>query len=148
MTIPQWVLLGFAAWTLIVLLVTVGIYRWSRILSGRVRISVWRADERQGSEWYCRAMRAHANCVENLPVYGAVVLCASIARINAPLLDMLALTLLGARVAQTITHVAFRQTDRIVSIRFGWFFAQLLCMVAMGANVAISALRETTMAVF
>jgi hypothetical protein len=64
MPIPVWVLLGFAAWTLFILFVTVGVYRWSRILTGRTAIAEWRADERQGSEWYCRAVRAHLNCLE------------------------------------------------------------------------------------
>jgi hypothetical protein len=73
MTVPQWALLGFAVWTLLVLFGTVGVYRWSRILTGRVRISEWQADVPQGSEWYLRAMRAHMNCVENLPVFAAIV---------------------------------------------------------------------------
>ena len=67
MPIPVWVLLGFAAWTLFILFVTVGVYRWSRILIGRTAIAEWRADERQGSEWYRRAVRAHLNCLENSP---------------------------------------------------------------------------------
>ena len=36
MTVPLWMLLGFAAWTVLLLLSTVGVYRWSRILTGRV----------------------------------------------------------------------------------------------------------------
>ena len=58
MPIPVWVLLGFATWTLLILFATVGVYRWSRILTGRTAIATWRADEQQGSEWYRRAMRA------------------------------------------------------------------------------------------
>ena len=73
MTIPVWVLLLFAGWTLATLLATVGVYRWSRILTGRAALSEFRADEQHGSDWYRRAMRAHANCVENLPVYAAIV---------------------------------------------------------------------------
>jgi hypothetical protein len=73
MTIPVWVLLGFAAWTLLTLFTTIGVYRWTRILTGRAAIAEWRADEVQGSEWYRRALRAHMNCVENLPVYTATV---------------------------------------------------------------------------
>jgi hypothetical protein len=38
MTVPVWMLLGFATWTVLLLLFTIGIYRWSRILSGRVPI--------------------------------------------------------------------------------------------------------------
>ena len=68
MPIPVWVLLGFAAWTLLTLFMTIGVYRWTRILTGRASIAEWRADEVQGTEWYRRALRAHMNCVENLPV--------------------------------------------------------------------------------
>ena len=44
MPVPVWMLLGFATWTALLLLVTVGIYRWSRIFSGRVEIRSFPAD--------------------------------------------------------------------------------------------------------
>src|SRR4051812_48172204 len=65
MSVPVLVLLGFTAWTLLTLFCTIGVYRWSRILTGRASIAEWRADLPQGSGWYQRAMRAHMNCVEN-----------------------------------------------------------------------------------
>jgi uncharacterized MAPEG superfamily protein len=99
MTIPQWALLGFAVWTLLVLFGTVGVYRWSRILTGRVRISEWQADLPQGSDWYQRAMRAHMNCVENLPVFAAIVLCATATGADSRLLDLLAGAILGAHLS-------------------------------------------------
>lgn len=139
MTVPMWVLLGFAAWTLIVLFGTVGVYRWSRILTGRSRISEWRADTPQGSDWYQRAMRAHANCVENLPVYGAIAVCATAAGVGGPLLDGLAIAVLAARICHTAVHIAFVQTDGVTSIRFALFFLQALCMVGMGVLVAVAA---------
>ena len=141
MTIPQWVLLGFAAWTLSVLSGTVGIYRLSSIVARRSGFSEWRANDTQGSDWYRRAMRAHMNCVENLPVYAAIVLCATAAQATDPRLDVLSLTLLGARVLQTTTHVAFEQTDRVAAVRFAFFSIQVLCMFIMGASVAMSATR-------
>ena len=73
MNVPAFVLLGFAGWTVLTLFGSIGVYRWSRILTGRATISEWRADAPQGSERYQRAMRAHMNCVENLPVYAAIV---------------------------------------------------------------------------
>ena len=73
MTLPVWMLVGFAAWTVLLLVATVGVYRWSRILTGRVPIRNFRADQIEGEDWYKRAMRAHANCVENLPVFTAIV---------------------------------------------------------------------------
>jgi uncharacterized MAPEG superfamily protein len=139
MTIPQWVLLGFAGWTLLILCGTVGIYRWSMILTGRARVSEWRADEIQGSEWYRRAMRAHMNCLENLPVYAAIVLCATAAEITGALLSGLSLAFLAARLFQTTTHIFFEQTDRAASVRFGFFFIQVVCMLIMAGRVALFA---------
>jgi len=92
MSIPLWVLLGFAAWTLLTLFATVGVYRWTRILSGRTGIAEWRADEPQGSDWYRRAQRAHMNCLENLPVYTALVIVLYVRQIDTTALDALALS--------------------------------------------------------
>jgi hypothetical protein len=39
MTIPLWVLLAFAVWTVLVLLSGVGIHRWSRILSRKAELA-------------------------------------------------------------------------------------------------------------
>jgi uncharacterized MAPEG superfamily protein len=139
MTVPVWVLLLFAGWTLATLLATVGVYRWSRILTGRAALSEFRADELQGSEWYRRAMRAHANCVENLPVYAAIVVAIVASGVRSPTLDRLAAVLLAARVLQTITHVAVEQTDAVVGVRFAFFFAQVVCMAGMGILVALGA---------
>jgi uncharacterized MAPEG superfamily protein len=133
-------LLGFAVWTLLVLFGTVGVYRWSRILTGRVRISEWQADQPQGSEWYQRAMRAHMNCVENLPVFAAVVLCATVTGADSRLLDLLAGAILVARIFQTTVHLAFTPSDAAASVRFAFFFVQALCMLAMAVAVAVWAL--------
>jgi uncharacterized MAPEG superfamily protein len=140
MTTPVWVLLGFAVWTLLVLFATVGIYRWSRILTGRAQISEFRADEPHGSDWYRRAMRAHANCVENLPVYGAITLAIVAVGARSSWLDGLAIVLLVARVCQTLTHVLWTPTNRVVAVRFSFFLTQALCMLAMSAIVGLEAL--------
>ena len=139
MSIPLWVLLGFAGWTLVTLMGTIGLYRWSSIVTGRSRISEWRADQPQGSEWYRRAMRAHMNCVENLPVYGAVVVCATAVGAGGHLLDSLALVVMAARICQTVMHIAFASTDLVALLRFAFFFTQVLCMIVMGISVAVSA---------
>ncbi len=140
MTIPVWVLLGFAGWTLVVLVGTVGVYRWSRILTGRAAIYEFRAGVPHEKDWYRRAMRAHANCVENLPVYGAIVLALVVSNLNSYTLDVLALALLASRVVQTVTHISFEETSTAVSIRFTFFIIQLICMVWMGIYVAVSVL--------
>ncbi len=139
MNIPTWVLLGFAAWTLIVLMGSVGIYRWSRILSGRASVSEWRADVPQGSDWYQRAMRAHLNCVESLPVYGAVALAAMAADASGTDLDWLAVAFLAARVGQSVVHIALPQTEPVAALRFALFATQVVCMAAMGVLIALRA---------
>ena len=109
MTIPVWVLLLFAAWTVVLLSGTVGYFRWSRILTGRATIREWRPDEDQGTDWYRRAMRAHANCLENLPLYTAVVIALLVAKASSPWLDALAIILLAARIAQSTLHIGPKQ---------------------------------------
>jgi uncharacterized MAPEG superfamily protein len=138
MSTPVWILLLFAGWTLVTLLGTVGIYRWSRILTGRARLGEFHADEVQGTDFYRLAMRAHANCVENLPVYAALVVVIVASGVRSPTLDRLAIAMLIARVLQTLTHVAVPQSDAVVGVRFAFFFVQLAAMAAMGVVVATS----------
>ena len=139
MPIPVWVLLGFAAWTLIILFTTVGVYRWSHILTGRAALSAWRADEKQGDEWYRRAIRAHLNCLETLPVYTAIVVALLTAHVTSPTLDGLAITFLVARICQSLIHLLVEQTNLVAGIRFAFFFVQAICMITMAVLVAISA---------
>jgi hypothetical protein len=138
MSIPVWVLLGFAAWTMVILFTTVGTYRWSRIFTGRAEISEWQADEQQGSDWYRRAIRAHLTCVENLPVYTAIVVALLASHVNNHLLDGLAITILAARICQSSIHLLLEQTNSVAGVRFAFFFVQAVCMIAMGLLSAVS----------
>ena len=74
------------------------------------------ADNIEGKDWYRRAMRAHANCIENLPVYGAVVVAIVVTGAASQTLDLLAIVLLVARVCQTVVHVAFKETNPMVAL--------------------------------
>src|SRR5258706_7313748 len=115
MTLPLLTLLGFATWTLVVLAATVGVHRWRLILTKRARINAFPPDAPTGPGWYQRATRAHLNCIENLPVYGALVLVVTLTGRHGPLLDALSVSVLCARVCQTLVHVLFVQTERAVS---------------------------------
>jgi uncharacterized MAPEG superfamily protein len=126
MTVPVWALVGFAAWTVMLLLGTVGIYRWSRILTGRVPIREFRADQIEGSDWYKRAMRAHANCLENLPVFGAIVLALYASGIDSTAANAISVLIVAARVVQSVVHVSFDATNTVASVRFGFFFVQIV----------------------
>jgi uncharacterized MAPEG superfamily protein len=134
-------LLGFAVWTVLLLLGTVGVYRWSRILTGRVPIREFRADRVEGDDWYKRAMRAHANCVENLPVFGAIVLALYASGIDSATANAVSLAILAARVGQSLVHVSLVQTNAVTSLRFAFFFAQIAGFVWLAAIVVAHALR-------
>jgi len=122
------------------LLATVGLYRWSRILTGRTQMKEFRADKIGGEDWYLRAMRAQANCVENRPVYGSVVVAIVVTGAASLILDLLAIVLLVARVRQTVIHVWFKETSPAVAVGFSLFLAQLVCMLCMGPIVGLKAL--------
>jgi uncharacterized MAPEG superfamily protein len=134
-TLPLLSLLGFAVWTLAVLAATVGVHRWRLILTKRARINAFPADASNGPDWYQRATRAHLNCIENLPVFGAIVLVAALTGHQGRLLDALSVAVLSARVCQTLVHVTFVQTERAVSIRFSLFTIQLLAMLWMAVLI-------------
>lgn len=139
MTLPQVALLGFAVWTICVPLGAVGYYRFSRILAGEASMNAFPADAVTGPDWYRRAMRAHANCVENLPVFGSIVGIGSVLGTRSPAVDALALTVLLARMVQSIVHIALVQSARIVSVRFTFYLLQVLCMMALAIGLVASA---------
>jgi uncharacterized MAPEG superfamily protein len=137
MNVPVLVLLGFAAWTLLTLFGSIGVYRWSRILTGRTSVAEWRADLPQGSDWYKRAMRAHMNCVENLPVYTAIVVALIATGVKSATIDTLAIVILAARVGQTLVHIGLPPTNAAASLRFALFFVQAVCMIAIGVLITL-----------
>ena len=143
MSVPVWMLLGFAAWTVLLLTATIGVYRWSRILTGRARISEFRADGADGEDWYRRATRAHANCIENLPVFGAIVFALQVSGANGLAVDALSICILVARVIQSLIHVSFVQSSPVVSARFTFFSLQLASFIALIATVAIRGAAAT-----
>jgi len=141
MTIPMWMLLGFATWTILLLMVTVGSYRWIQILLGRKRIGAFPSDQVEGDDWYRRSMRAHANCIENLPVFGAIVLALYATGVSSPAVDRLSMAVLAARVVQSTVHVSHVQTDAFVSVRFSFFCAQLAAFLALIVLIVLHAMR-------
>jgi uncharacterized MAPEG superfamily protein len=131
MTIPQWTLLGFSAWTLALLMATVGVYRWFNILLSKARIASFRSDQLEGEDWYRRGTRAHANCIENLPVFGAIVYVITAIGLQGPMVDALCIAILAARIVQSSVHVSHVQTDAFVAVRFSFYSVQLVCFLVL-----------------
>ncbi len=136
-TVPMWTLLGFATWTLLLLIATVGVYRWVRILFRSAPIASFQSDRIEGADWYRRGMRAHANCVENLPVFGAIVFVISTIGVGGPTVDSMCIAVLIARMCQSLVHVCHVQTNAFVAVRFSLFCVQLVCflgLIAIGVD--------------
>ena len=130
MNIPQWTLLGFAAWTLLLLVATVGVYRWGNILFAKAAIASFRHDAPEGG-WYQRGTRAHANCIENLPVFGAIVYLVTAIGLSGPMVDALCIATLAARIVQSCVHISHVQTNAFVAVRFSFYSVQLVSFLVL-----------------
>lgn len=135
MTLPLYCLLFFAAWTLSIVVFGLGIPRLVKVMKREAGPGDFPADVPHGSEFNRRVMRAHANCIENLPVFAAVVLVGHVAGTSSPTFDQLAIVYVLARVLQTSAHVASGR-GRVIRVRFACFLVQLVAVIAMGVMVA------------
>jgi len=133
MSIPVWAVLAFATWTIGLLMLGVGVYRWSLILTGKAELKSFPGDEPHGSPFYRRAVRAHANCVENLPVFAAIVLAEQTAGVRSTKLDVLSAAVVAARVVQTSAHLA-SGFNAAIAVRFTFLCVQLVAFVWMGQS--------------
>ena len=129
MTTPLWCLVGFVAWTL-VLLLAIAFTRVGAVLTGAKKANEFPSGVPHGGDAYWRLNRAHMNCLENLPIFGALVLVATVAGLRAPLLDTVAKTYLAARIGQSVTHVASGSVIA-VNVRFTFFVVQVACLIQM-----------------
>lgn len=146
MSVPVWMLLAFAVWTLSIMAIGVGLHRWSLILTGRAELNQFPGDEAHGPPLYRRIMRAHANCVENLPVFAAIVFAAESSGAHTPILDWLSVTIVVARVLQTTTHLT-SGSNTAVGIRFSFFTVQLVAFFWMAGYVAMRDVNALTLSV-
>ncbi len=117
-------LLLFAAWTLVLVMTHAG-YRVLMVLSMKKKANAWtRGLPNDDPGFVTRTGHAHLNCVENLPVYGAIVLAAW-ALGKSPVVDSVAALFLALRLAQSITHL-IGVSHWLVFIRANFFILQVL----------------------
>ena len=116
------VLLLFIAWTLL-LLVVMEIVRTVLVLSGRVPANGFMPDNANLAPFMQRLARAHANCLEGLPVFGGLLVVALLLD-QSGVTDALAPWFLAARIVQSCIHLA--STSSIaVTARFTAFAVQM-----------------------
>lgn len=126
-------LTGFIAWTLALLILMEGL-RVRLVATGQVAPNGFLPDNANLSPFMQRLARAHANCLEGLPLFGGLMLVA-LATGRAASTDGLAYWLLGARVLQSCIHLA-SLSPTAVNARFLAFGVQM----AIGVTWCVSLL--------
>ncbi|MGH0034140.1 MAG: MAPEG family protein [Myxococcota bacterium] len=119
-------LVCFAAWTLLLVFTLAGLRALTAQRTGK-ELNSFLPDgsdmEGLGQRW----TRAHLNCVEFLPVYGAVTLAAVVSG-QAAVTDGLAMLAFGLRVAQSVVHLISTAVP-FVLIRATLFVGQVLIVL-------------------
>jgi uncharacterized MAPEG superfamily protein len=118
--------LGFAAWTLL-LLAAIAALRATLTLRGLRYANSFAVSGEDVSPFSARLCRAHANCYENLPAFAGIVLVAVISG-QSQVTDALALWALAARVAQSTIHLISTR-NRAVILRFSCLSIQWVIQV-------------------
>ena len=126
MTPTATALLGFTAWT-ILMLVLLAFVRTSAVMSGKRRANSFNPSGEDVEGFARRLTRVHANCYENLPAAAAVLLYA-IATAQTAVTDGLAYIFLGARILQSLTHLA-STSNPAVTVRFAFFVVQVAILL-------------------
>src|SRR5262245_3436189 len=116
-------LIGFAGW-FVLLSIALGLYRSALILGGSKAANSFATDGRDLDPIGQRLTRARDNCFETLPAFAAIALGASLAG-RLDVTDPLAMWVLYARLAQSITHIISTSVPAVM-VRATFFFIQAL----------------------
>lgn len=133
MTIPLYALIGFVFWT-VFLVLAIGASRVSQVVAGKAGPTSFPAGQPHGTDMYWRLNRAHLNCIENIPLFAAVVLAGHVSGHSAGSFATLAQVYMAARVAQSLTHISSGSVVAI-NVRFGFFATQIVCLLTMAVKI-------------
>ncbi|HEX3808476.1 MAG TPA: MAPEG family protein [Rhizomicrobium sp.] len=127
----------YALWA-IALVVMILADRALMIASGKVPATSFTAGVPHGSDSYWRINRAQLNTVENLPIFGAVVLAGWAAGMETHLFNLLAVIVVCARIVQSLIHIT-SGSPMAINLRFTAYAVQLVCIAWMGVLVVLHA---------
>jgi uncharacterized MAPEG superfamily protein len=128
-------LTGFVSWSLCLLVLMEALRTWL-VASGAVPANGFTPDNSNLSPFMQRLARAHANCVEGLPIFGGLMLIAVVAGKSA-VTDPLAYCFLAARVLQSLIHMS-SVTAMAVTFRFACFAVQMGIGVYWAARLLLA----------
>lgn len=113
---------GFVTWSLF-LLVLMEVIRSKLVVTKAVPANGFTPDNSNLSPFMQRLARAHANCVEGLPIFGGLMLIAIVSG-KTTITDSLAYLFLAARIVQSIIHLS-SLSALAVTLRFSAFAVQM-----------------------
>jgi len=128
-------LTGFVAWSLL-LLVLMEVIRSKLVLAKAIPANRFNPDNSNLSPFMQRLARAHANCVEGLPIFGGLMLIAEVAGKSA-LTDPLAYVFLAARILQSVIHLS-SLSALAVTLRFSAFAVQMAIGVYWAVRLVVA----------
>lgn len=129
-------LTGFIAWALL-LLVLMEVIRSQLVLRRKVPANGFTPDNASLSPFMQRLARAHANCVEGLPIFGGLLLVAIVTG-RSSITDSLAYVFLACRVFQSLVHLVSLSATA-VTVRFTAFAVQMAIGVYWAFRLLVSA---------
>jgi uncharacterized MAPEG superfamily protein len=120
----------YATWTLLLPIFYAGTIRVPAIARGRKRADNWeRGRNNEDPPLFVRAKNAHANCIENFPIFAAVVVIAALLG-KIAIADSLAAYVLYARLAQSIVHISGTSLP-LIALRGAFYFVQIVLILYM-----------------
>jgi len=126
---------GFVAWSLS-LLVLMEVIRSKLVVTKAVPANGFKPDNSNLSPFMQRLTRAHANCVEGLPIFGGLMLIAVVAG-KSGVTDPLAYVFLAARILQSAIHLC-SLSALAVTLRFSAFTVQMAIGVYWAVRLVVA----------
>lgn len=130
---PLAALVLFAVWAL-VLVLSIGAWRGALVFSGKSKITGFQPGTPHGGDAYWRLNRAHLNTVENLPIFGALILAGTFVQVQGVPFQVLPSVVLYARVVQSLIHVT-SGSALAINLRFAAYVVQVASMLFMAVGV-------------
>ena len=109
------------------------VIRSKLVLTKAVPANGFTPDNSNLSPFMQRLARAHANCVEGLPIFGGLMLIAVVAG-KTTVTDPLAYAFLSARIVQSVIHLC-SLSSMAVTLRFSAFAVQIAIGVYWAARL-------------
>ena len=113
--------LGCIIWMIILVLLIVAI-RVTAHMTGKHKSVYFKTDGTDVSEFTTRLSRVHANCYENFPIFGGILLLLMVLD-KTDVSNPLAYALIGARILQGIVHL-ISISDKAIMLRLFFFIIQ------------------------